>query len=254
MARVHLFEIEDQPWCPAVLRDAGTAYITRFCELTGLMRGAAPRIRALVAAANGRVVDLGSGAGGPARLLLDLVDDDVTVLCTDLFPNRPALEDAARRQPRLSWHPDPVDARDVPPDLHGARTMFNAFHHLRPDDARAVLADAVAKRQPIGIFEFVGRQPHAVPGVFGIPFAVLALVPWLRPFRWSWLPLTYLVPVVPAFIWWDGLVSCLRVYAPDELRALVRGLDDFEWDIGTFPLPFPGYGTYLVGLPRRDLS
>ncbi|MCB9689053.1 MAG: hypothetical protein H6738_12790 [Alphaproteobacteria bacterium] len=35
MDRVHLFEIEDQPWCPALIRDGCTAYITRFCHLTG---------------------------------------------------------------------------------------------------------------------------------------------------------------------------------------------------------------------------
>jgi hypothetical protein len=27
MPRIHLFEIEDQPWCPAVMRDAGTDFL-----------------------------------------------------------------------------------------------------------------------------------------------------------------------------------------------------------------------------------
>jgi len=253
LGRLHLFEIEDQAWCPAVLRDAGTAYLDRFTERFGLLKGASQQIRAVVAASpEHRVVDLGSGAGGPARLLLELVDDDVQVVCTDLFPNPSALDHSQALAPegRFSWRKEPVDARDVPADLLGARTLFNAFHHLRADDARAVLADAVAKGQPIGVFEFVGRQPHAIPGMMGVPFAVLAMVPFLRPFRWAWIPLTYLVPVIPLFVFWDGLVSCLRVYSPAELRELVQGLDAFDWDIGTFPLPFPGHGTYLVGTPR----
>ncbi len=255
MGRLHLFEIEDQTWCPAVLRDAGTAYLTRFVEQFHMLDGAADPIRALVASGGShRVVDLGSGAGGPARLLLGLVDDDVTVLCTDLFPSEPALAYAASLAPpgRFAWHREPVDARDVPAELDGPRTLFNAFHHLPPADARAVLADAVAKGQPIGIFEFVGRQPHAIPGMLGVPFAVLAMVPFLRPFRWEWLLFTYVIPLIPLLVLWDGMVSCLRVYSPDELRELVNGLDGFEWDIGTFPLPFPGYGTYLVGKPTGD--
>ncbi|MCB9689054.1 MAG: hypothetical protein H6735_28685 [Alphaproteobacteria bacterium] len=138
----------------------------------------------------------------------------------------------------------------MPPELTGPRTLFNAFHHFRPEQARRILEDAVRAGEPIGVFEFVGRQPHAVPGMLGVPFAVAALVPFLRPFRWGWLPLTYLLPVLPLVVAWDGLVSCLRVYSPEELRALVVGLDTYDWDIGTFPLPFPGHGIYLVGTPR----
>ncbi len=222
MGRLHLFEIEDQTWCPAVLRDAGTAYLTRFVEQFHMLDGAADPIRALVASGGShRVVDLGSGAGGPARLLLGLVDDDVTVLCTDLFPSEPALAYAASLAPpgRFAWHREPVDARDVPAELDGPRTQFNAIHHLPPA---------------------------------GVPFAVLAMVPFLRPFRWEWLLFTYVIPLIPLLVLWDGMVSCLRVYSPDELRELVNGLDGFEWDIGTFPLPFPGYGTYLVGKPTGD--
>lgn len=191
--------------------------------------------------------------GGPARLTLSLVDDpSLRVTCTDLFPNRPALERArALSDGRLDWVPDPVDATEVPSDLRGARTLFNGFHHFEPAVARRILEDAVAARAPIGVFEFVGRQLHAIPGMGGVPFAVAALVPFLRPFRWEWIPLTYLVPVLPLVVAWDGAVSCLRVYDPDELRDLVVGLDTYDWDIGTFPLPFPGHGTYLVGTPRE---
>lgn len=252
MRRLHLFEIEDQPWCPGILRDGGTAYITRFCELTGLLRGLEPQLRALVAACPGQpVVDLCSGAGGPARLMAELLHDTgVEVQCTDLFPNVAALDHAAAQSERVSRHPTPVDAMHVPDTLTGPRTLFNGFHHFRPPQARQILEDAVDKRVPIGVFEFVGRQWHAIPGMLGVPLAVAALVPTLRPFRWGWVPLTYVLPLLPLLVAWDGLVSCLRVYDPRELRELVQGLDSYDWDIGTFPLPFPGRGTYLVGTPR----
>lgn len=46
----------------------------------------------------------------------------------------------------------------------------------------------------------------------------------------------------------------LRIYLPDELRALVSEVpnaDSFEWDIGTMSLPGLGIGlTHLVGIPK----
>ncbi|MCO4744098.1 MAG: class I SAM-dependent methyltransferase [Proteobacteria bacterium] len=252
MARWHLFEIEDQPWCPSVLRDAGTAYITKFVELGGLFEGVMPKLAPLFENAESGV-DLCSGSGGPARLLVAAMHArgrSVRMYCTDLYPNLPGLRHEASRSGGLTIVETPVDATAVPADLVGPRTLFNAFHHFRPPVARGILEDAVRAGQPIAVVEFVGRQLHAIPGMLGVPFAVLAMVPFLRPFRWSWVPLTYLFPLIPLFVQWDGVVSCLRVYSPDELRELVVGLDEFEWDIGTFPLPFPGYGTYLVGTPK----
>jgi hypothetical protein len=74
-----------------------------------------------------------------------------------------------------------------------------------------------------------------------------------RPFRWSRLFWTYLVPVVPLMVLFDGVVSCLRVYTPDEMLAMARDVasDSYEWDAGHekpagAPLPVP----FLIGVPR----
>ncbi len=259
MARWHLFEIEDQPWCPPVLRDGCTAYITHFVEMMGMLDGALPLLQKLVdASEERRIIDLCSGAGGPARLMVRALADqgtDVQVHCTDLYPNQLALADSERRAAgHLTFSTESVDAAQVPPALKGPRTIFNAFHHFRPELGRKILVDAVESGQPIGIFEFVGRQPHTIVGLMGVPFAVMALLPWLRPFRWGWVPLTYVVPLLPLMVQWDGLVSCLRTYSPNELRGLVDGLDSYDWDIGEFPLPVPGTGTYLVGTPKPSPS
>ena len=240
MGRIHAFELEDQPWCPGILRDGGTAYITRFLQLTGLMEGALPHLRKVLDAGDGPWIDLCSGAGGPAGDALHRLRADrpeLTVECTDLFPNVEGLaHEAAKHDGAMRVCSTPVDATAVGGDRRGPRTLFNALHHFRPEQARAILADAVAARAPIGAFEFVGRQPHAIPGMLGVPLAVMCLVPFLRPFRWGWIPLTYLVPLLPLLVWWDGAISCLRVYSPDELRALVVGLDDYDWDF-TNPEP-----------------
>jgi hypothetical protein len=171
---------------------------------------------------------------------------DVPVVLTDKYPNRLA------RSGQLPFDPVPVDATAVPSDLEGFRTLFTSFHHFRPAEARAILADAVRQGQGIGVFEISRRAPIEIALIAFTWFAVLMLVPFIRPFRWSRLAWTYLPPVLPLVGAFDGVVSCLRTYSPAELRALLHGLDSHDWQVGETRSPgSPLVVTYLVGVPKR---
>ena len=134
--------------------------------------------------------------------------------------------------------------------------MFDAFHHLRPEQARAMLADAVAKGEGVGVFECGSRSLPMLLGALPTPLRVLVLAPFIRPFRWSRLFCTYLVPALPLVLLFDVIVSCLRIYSAPELRDLIAGLDRYHWDIGTVRkitwLPIPN--TYLIGVPSEKAA
>ena len=51
MNRLHLVELEDQPWFPKVLRDAGTAYLAFASRVAGHAGALAPKLEATLAAA-----------------------------------------------------------------------------------------------------------------------------------------------------------------------------------------------------------
>jgi hypothetical protein len=260
MGRLHLFEIHDQPWCPASLRDALTDNLQFFLTLGNHYAPLVPRLRrALARTGANRVVDLCSGAGGPWRRLADATDVDV--LLTDRFPN----PDAWKRiqtitAGRVRGHAHPVDATAVPPELRGFLTLFTALHHFRPDEARAILRDAVRRRQGIAVGEMTSRRLAAFLATLAIPLLVWLAAPFIRPFRWSRLVWTYLLPVAPFMIAFDGFVSCLRTYDPAELQALTRdlngaaGKDGYAWESGELPGRFGGGAapiTYLIGIPPR---
>lgn len=258
MRRMQLVELEDLPWFPAILRDGGTAFL-EFAERSSghgrMLVG--PLERALEATGERRIVDLCSGGGGPAAVLADELAKrgrDVTVTLTDLYPNASAFAQAARRTGgEVSGRTEPVDATAVPAELTGFRTIFNAFHHFPPNLARKILADAVAQRQPIGVFEIVSREAPTLVALLLTPLTVTLSLPWWRPFRWRWVLWTWLLPVMQLFVLWDGIVSWLRVYGVDELRSLVAPLDapDWVWEIGTVQLGRgPMHATYLVGHPK----
>lgn len=72
----------------------------------------------------------------------------------------------------------------------------------------------------------------------------------VRPFRWSYLLFTLLIPVMPVMLVFDTLVSTLRSYTCAELEAMTREIDapDYAWEVGTITLPkAPLPVTYLIG-------
>src|SRR5258708_3814568 len=193
MRRAHLFELEDQPWFPAVVRDLATDYLQFIQTRFRIDRAMAPLVRrALEQGGATRIVDLCSGGSGPLLLLAkDLAAEGfpVPATLTALYPNAPPFREIAGA-PRGSivFEPLPVDGRHVPPHLTGLRTIFNGFHHLRPPDARAVLHAAAAARPPIAIFELSERSLSSLPVVL-TPLFVRLATPFLRPFVWrrpSW--------------------------------------------------------------------
>jgi hypothetical protein len=257
MKRLHLIEIEDQAWCPRSVRDATTDYLQCFFVATKTYAAMIPMFAAVLQRTGSRrVLDLCSGAAGPwlwLRPALAEMGVSVSICLTDKYPNLEGFERASRlTNQAISYHSQPVDPIQVPGDLLGFRTMFSAFHHFRPEQACAVLADAVRNRQGIGIFEATQRHPLALLFTLLAPLGVLVVTPFIRPFRWSRLFWTYLLPLVPLVTLFDGLVSCLRTYSVQDLRDLTArlGTNDYHWDIGqvkskTTPMAI----TYLVGVP-----
>ena len=255
MKRRHWIEISDEPWCPRSIRNAVTDYSRFVTELSGIYNAVAPLLIDALERTDGRLVlDLGSGAGGPWLRLQPLLRKqgmDVTVCLSDHNPDLVAFE-RARRLSRhaIMYHAEPVDATHVPSGLPGFRTMFSAFHHLDPGQARATLADAVEHREGIAVFEAGQRNILMLLAVLPVPVRVLFAVPFIRPFRWSTLLWTYLIPILPILLLSDSIVSMLRMYNTEELRGLTTGLDRYRWCIGKMrgkPIPFRV--VYLVGVP-----
>jgi len=257
--RIQFFELADLAWFPQSLRDAGTAYITRVSEIAGdASRFSRLIADALVASRTDRIVDLCSGAGGPALAIARALSNEgkkVSVILSDLRPNHGALERTAQASDGLlTVSQEPIDAAHVPPSARGLRMMFNAFHHFAPMDVKRVLSDAVQAGQPIGIFEFVENSWPAILGMLFSPLLALFLVPSLRPFRLSWILFTYILPIIPFTIAFDGLISCLRVYSPTELRVLVDALGEtgYTWSTARLRTSGPVSGTYLIGVPPSN--
>ena len=256
MRRREWFELHDHRLYPAFLRDLMTDALEAIWNYTNSYRVIVPRLRAAMEeAGTHHVVDLCSGGGGPWIQLREQFATaerfPVYISLTDKYPNeRASLRSSVGEG--IEFYSAPVDAIGIPADLDGFRTIFSTFHHFNPEMARAILSDAAMRHQGIAIFEAAKRSPRRMLATSVVPLLCWYVTPRMRPFRWSRIVWTYVLPVVPFTLFADGILSCLRAYSLEDLRELTQGLggEDYRWEIGEQDGGRIGI-TYLIGRPLQ---
>jgi hypothetical protein len=250
------FEFHDQKWFPKHLRDGVTDALQFILSLGGIYRPIVPLLNKAVEATGAeRIVDLCSGGGGPwlwlYRLLRVSDGRNLEICLTDKYPNIAAFESARQKTgSQITFYPGFVEAAALPRELAGFRTIFTSFHHFTPDEAVAILQNAADDGQGIGVFEAAKRDPLTILLTALMPLAGFLTAPFARPFRISRLFWTYIIPVIPFVLFFDGVISCLRAYSRKELSVLVAQVkaENYVWQIGeqsggAAPI------TFLVGYP-----
>src|SRR5579864_6621826 len=260
MRRVQFLELHEQSWFPSSLRDEITGALQFGLNLFNAYAPIAPLLRSMLDATRSRsIIDLCSGAGGPWLGLSRKLQPDgrvFHVLLTDKYPNVRAFQKTRTApQNHIAFYPDSVDALKVPRELQGFRTMFSSFHHFPAEEARAILQNAIDVGQSIGIFEITRRAPLTIALMFAWALMPFAFTPLIRPFRWSRLFCTYVIPIIPLVLLFDGVVSCLRTYRPQELGQITEKLTatDYQWEMGEHSGSLVKMTiTYLIGYPEKE--
>lgn len=256
MARLHLFELMDQSWFPDFLRDYMTDYLEFITDKFDMYKNIHPVLeRGLSATDTRAIIDTGSGGGGGMVKIsqrFQLTGKPVDITLTDFYPNEKGFEKVSALDKYITYSKESVDAKNIPKHLKGLRTMFLAFHHFRPKDATQIIKNAVDNGEPIAIFEIYQLTIKDIISPIFAPIFVLLLTPLIRPFRLGRIIFTYLIPILPLVVMFDGLVSVLRSYSPKELKALIAEADPndtFNWEIDG--IPAGGITVhYLLGTPK----
>lgn len=253
MARLHLFEFEDLDWFPSFLRNYGTDFLQFLSNQTKLWKPSIPIIeKALEYDGSNQIIDLASGGGGGLIYLnkeLKKNNPDLKVLLTDYFPNIDAFKYTKDQADNFEYLETSVDARDVPSTLKGLRTQFLSLHHFKRDVAIKILQNAVDSDSSIAIFEGQERSFASILAMLFSPLSVLLVTPFIRPFKIGRILFTYIIPIVPLFVLWDGVVSSLRTYSLKEMQEMIDELENnesYHWVMGRVKSG-PGIVIYLVG-------
>jgi len=234
--RINLPEIEDQQWCPHWIRNCLTEYLEGLFRVFKPYKSIYPKLHATLERVDTlQIIDLCSGSGGPIRDLQSYFSKQkkqVSLMLTDQYPPS-ASRIALLNSLKIDYFPTQIDARKVPSDLVGFRTIFTALHHFRQAEAKELIASAVRDGHGFAAFEVTERSLRGLLVALVTPILVIIITPFLRPFRKSRMFFTYIVPLLPLLIAWDGLASMLKSYSRQELLELSAEFPQWHWEVGS---------------------
>jgi len=257
MKRLHLFEFEDFPWFPPLLRTYLTRYLLTVHRLLDSSALIAGLLRKLLAKTESRrILDLCSGSGGP---MIDAVAElsgefpNLKLTLSDLYPDLSTASKINTKDDSTHYYQQPVDATRVPGELAGIRTLICSFHHLDPTAAKKVLLNATQSNQPILIYEISDNSFPKWLWWLAFPIniiTVIILTLGVRPLHIGHIVFTYLIPILPLIIAWDGAVSNARTYTLQDLETLLSDIphNGYHWEKGTIAGK-GGAKLYLMGYP-----
>ena len=261
MKRKHFFEFEDHTWFPDIIRRGATDYLRFLIEKLNFYKDSVPVIKEIMEVTGEKeILDLCSGGGGGIvkihRGLEALTGEKIHITLSDKFPNLSAFrrigEDTGGA---ITYVKESVDAVNVSSRLKGVRTMFSALHHFCPEDVKEILRNSAASKAPIAFFDGGGnRLINALGILITHPFIFFFCTPFIKPFRWSRIFFTYIVPLIPVCTVWDGIASVFRFYSPDELKELVKdkSLESYRWKTGITKGRLSMKMSYLTGCHKGD--
>lgn len=240
LKRIHLFEFEDFSWFPHWLRNCMTNYLLVMHRILNTEPEIAKILKPILAKSNNsKIVDLCSGSGGPMPNVKRILENEfelgrVDLHLTDLYPNLTASE-SFKSVSDISYHTESVDATSVGSENNGIRTMICSLHHMRPTVARNILADAQKSEQPFLAFEISDNSFPKWLWWTSIPVAflmVFVFTPLVKPTSWQQIVFTYVIPILPLLIAWDGAVSNARTYTVNDLDILISDLpkSNYRWE------------------------
>ena len=197
--------------------------------------------------------------GSVTTTSVDSAFQPVEFVLTDIAPHVPAWSLAAQKSSHVHYIPKPIDASNAPSDMldacnlpsspsgHKVFRLFSlAFHHFPDPLARSILKNTLTTSSGFAILELQARTLAA----FIMICLMGPLLCLITPFYFYNDPVhlifTYLIPVVPFVVVFDGFVSSLRTRTGEEVHEMAQRLGegamaDWEFKWGT------EYHTFLIG-------
>jgi len=258
LKRFHLFEFEDYEWFPNSIRDGGTDFLGFVLRLLNYYKPSVEIIENLAKTSGQRhVIDLCSGNGSPISLVQEKIDHrlGVTFTLTDKFPNLSAFNQLkTNTNGIINFKVESLDLLNDNISSEGIRTLFTAIHHFKPNEVKTILENTIKDKMPIAIFDGGDKHLGSILAILIThPILFFFCSPFITPFKWNRLLFTYLIPLIPIYAIWDGVVSILRLHKPKELLQMAQNADQdqkFKWSAGKTKNGIGFNMAFLVGRPR----
>ena len=230
-------------------------------------------------------VDFCAGAGGPTPYIEQHLNRRLTqstsvtgsssvngehtavnFVLTDIAPHLDAWHEVGKRSDNMHFISTSVDAANAPTDLlqpfsNGGfsgkkvfRLFFLAFHHFDDPLATRIIRNTLVTSEGFGIFELQARTLSSLVTITLIWPLLLLVTPfyfWRSP---GHIFFTYVIPIIPFVVVFDGYISSLRARTVDEIVQVIgkgKDMDEWEFKCGRECHTWPtGEMTWFVGLQK----
>lgn len=201
-----------------------------------------------------RLIELGSGSGDGLVCVADGMSQDSAncafeMIATDKYPHVVIWNSKLANYSSVSWSEQPVGFEDFEQVLggqvlkDGIILLVSAFHHMSPATAREFLERAAKSGASVLVIEPLERNLKGLI-LGGLTFVPALLFPIQvlrknRPSFGRWIRLAvfhWIVPLIPFFLFHDGIVSAYRQRTSED------------WDTLTLGLPFRTIARTKLGL------
>ena len=261
MKRIQAFEFNELEITPRFIRDAIIEVLGFGLKQGRILDSVGPLFMNFLERANcDHVLDIGSGSGEPASILLNSLIrkgyDPPVITLSDIIPNFTAMERVKARHPdKIRIAEYPVDATNVPESVDcPARVIINVFHHFPTILASRILADSVAKGRAVfivesfkrKIFHFMPLMASLVPALYLSPFAA-------KKDKYKKIFFSYFIPLIALCGSWDAAVSFLRTRTREELMDMAGKLSGtYSWEFHEAPYFPKGLNQIIMGFPNQS--
>ena len=230
LPRIQLFEFCERSGTPRWIRDSIVEIIGTGLRTSSIFKTVAPifhALRQLVCA--DEILDLGSGSGEPAALLIEELNcqgfTPPRIILSDLFPNLPKLRKTAGLHPdHLQVIDKPLDAAAIPGQFNQPlRTIINTFHHFPSSAGQQNTGRCNSEATCHFHYGIIPSQSCITAGrCFPMFFAATGKIPPVRnKIVFGKTFFSYIIPLIGICFTWDSLISIVRVY--NEVRITKNG-------------------------------
>ena len=213
-------ELEDLPYFPSLLRNFQTDFIGFVVVRFNIYHAFIKHIQALSTPLQ-PMFDLCSGSGEPAIHIFKTSNCFSSLTLSDKFPNKFINAD------KIPYLPHSLDVLEMEFQSGVCYTMFNAFHHFTDEEKLKIAHKILASGSRSFFVEILEPNITCLLKVlFATTIGNLFLTPFIRPFSFFRLMLTYIIPINLFTITFDGIVSVFKSRSVNQYRKLFVDLGD----------------------------
>ena len=198
-----------------------------------------PVIREFYQSVNSKVIMDPCAGSGHVNFLLEQEfreEKEIKFILSDFMTNRAPMFSRKindGNNPRLKYIENSVDVLNMQEEELKIPKMFiNSFHHFDKEQVSKILSSHAKAEADVLILEYCRKTFLNFVSIFLGPIIGILLFPFIvkkEDFLLSFL-FVFIIPIIPAMLLWDGIVSSLRTYGPNDIREILTsaGIKDFK--------------------------